>query len=157
MELLNVGSLLRTFKGGFNHEESDFQLNDFFAELISLGHSLISQCFSGLQQDKRKLRVRELLISTGKIINKPFILPDLMQDLSFGMSRTEAANIEKLATRFLRSGVRPEQIGIITPYEGQRAYIVQNMQYQGSLHAKLYQVRRILFSLTLSSIYFFNF
>lgn len=56
------------------------------------------------------------------------------------LSRTEAANVEKIATRFLRSNVKPEQIGIITPYEGQRAYIVQYMQYSGSLNKKLYQV-----------------
>nr|CAD7443654.1 unnamed protein product [Timema bartmani] len=55
------------------------------------------------------------------------------------LNRTEAANVEKLTTRFLRCGVKPEQIGVITPYEGQRAYLVQYMQYQGSLHAKLYQ------------------
>ncbi|KAK4019881.1 regulator of nonsense transcripts 1 [Daphnia magna] len=55
------------------------------------------------------------------------------------LNRTEASNVEKIATRFLRSGVKPEQIGIITPYEGQRAYLVQYMQHQGSLHAKLYQ------------------
>lgn len=55
------------------------------------------------------------------------------------LNRTEAANAEKLVTRFLRSGVRPEQIGIITPYEGQRAYQVQYMQYSGSLNKKLYQ------------------
>lgn len=55
------------------------------------------------------------------------------------LNRTEAANVEKIATRFLRSGVKPEQIGVITPYEGQRAYLVQYMQYQGSLHSKLYQ------------------
>ena len=35
--------------------------------------------------------------------------------------------------------MNPEQIGIITPYEGQRAYLVQYMQYQGQLHTKLYQ------------------
>ena len=52
--------------------------------------------------------------------------------------RTETANVEKIATRFLKSGVKPEQIGIITPYEGQRAYIVQYMQYSGSLNKKLY-------------------
>lgn len=57
------------------------------------------------------------------------------------LNRTEASNVEKIATRFLRSGVKPEQIGIITPYEGQRAYLVQYMQHQGSLHAKLYQVK----------------
>ncbi|XP_050293882.1 regulator of nonsense transcripts 1 [Anthonomus grandis grandis] len=55
------------------------------------------------------------------------------------LNRTEASNVEKIATRFLRAGIKPEQIGIITPYEGQRAYLVQYMQYQGSLHSKLYQ------------------
>ncbi|XP_022697814.1 regulator of nonsense transcripts 1-like isoform X2 [Varroa jacobsoni] len=55
------------------------------------------------------------------------------------LNRTEAALVEKMATRFLRSSVKPEQIGVITPYEGQRAFLVQHMQYSGSLHAKLYQ------------------
>ncbi|KAI1296879.1 Regulator of nonsense transcripts 1 [Halotydeus destructor] len=55
------------------------------------------------------------------------------------LNRTEAAFVEKVATRFLKSGVKPEQIGVITPYEGQRAYLVQYMQYHGSMHAKLYQ------------------
>lgn len=59
------------------------------------------------------------------------------------LHRTEAANVEKIATRFLRAGVKPEQIGVITPYEGQRAYIVQYMQFSGSLHANLYLVRSI--------------
>lgn len=49
--------------------------------------------------------------------------------------------MEKIATRFLRAGIKPEQIGIITPYEGQRAYIVSYMQFSGSLHATLYQVK----------------
>ncbi|XP_030386590.1 regulator of nonsense transcripts 1 homolog [Scaptodrosophila lebanonensis] len=55
------------------------------------------------------------------------------------LNRTEAANVEKITTRFLKAGIKPEQIGIITPYEGQRAYLVQYMQYQGSLHSRLYQ------------------
>lgn len=55
------------------------------------------------------------------------------------LNRTEASNVEKITTRFLKAGVKPEQIGIITPYEGQRAYLVQYMQYQGSLHSKIYQ------------------
>ncbi|XP_022243255.1 regulator of nonsense transcripts 1-like isoform X3 [Limulus polyphemus] len=55
------------------------------------------------------------------------------------LNRTEASLVEKLTTRFLKSGLKPEQIGVITPYEGQRAYLVQYMQYNGSLHAKLYQ------------------
>ncbi|PRD24814.1 UNVERIFIED_CONTAM: Regulator of nonsense transcripts 1 [Trichonephila clavipes] len=55
------------------------------------------------------------------------------------LNRTEASLVERLTTRFLKCSVKPEQIGIITPYEGQRAYLVQYMQYNGSLHAKLYQ------------------
>ena len=37
------------------------------------------------------------------------------------LNRTEAANVEKIVTRFLKSGIMPAQIGVITPYEGQRA------------------------------------
>lgn len=54
------------------------------------------------------------------------------------LNRVEAVNVEKIATRFLQAGFRPEQIGIITPYEGQRAYIVSYMQTQGTLHSKIY-------------------
>ena len=37
------------------------------------------------------------------------------------LNRVEAATVEKLVTRFLSAGVLPENLGIITPYEGQRA------------------------------------
>lgn len=57
--------------------------------------------------------------------------------------RTEAANVEKITTRLLKAGAKPDQIGIITPYEGQRSYLVQYMQFSGSLHTKLYQVRTV--------------
>ena len=42
-------------------------------------------------------------------------------------------------TKFLKAGVKPEQIGVVTPYEGQRSYLVQYLQYSGQLHAKIYQ------------------
>ncbi|XP_033367545.1 regulator of nonsense transcripts 1 [Parus major] len=56
------------------------------------------------------------------------------------LNRTEAANVEKITTKLLKAGAKPDQIGIITPYEGQRSYLVQYMQFSGSLHTKLYQV-----------------
>ncbi|KAG9133990.1 hypothetical protein Leryth_004699, partial [Lithospermum erythrorhizon] len=55
------------------------------------------------------------------------------------LNRTEAANVEKIVTTFLKSGVIPSQIGVITPYEGQRAYIVNYMSRNGSLRQQLYK------------------
>lgn len=55
------------------------------------------------------------------------------------LNRTEAACVEKIATRYLKCGVKPDQIGVITPYEGQRAYIVMYMKHSGTLQAKLYE------------------
>ncbi|KAK9716247.1 hypothetical protein RND81_06G221000 [Saponaria officinalis] len=55
------------------------------------------------------------------------------------LNRTEAAHVEKIVTTFLRSGVVPSQIGVITPYEGQRAYIVNYMARNGALRQQLYK------------------
>nr|CAG8560345.1 6008_t:CDS:10 [Entrophospora candida]CAG8610265.1 4103_t:CDS:10 [Entrophospora candida] len=55
------------------------------------------------------------------------------------LNRTEASNCEKVVTKFLKSGIFPAQIGIITPYEGQRSYIVSYMQSNGSLRKDLYK------------------
>ena len=55
--------------------------------------------------------------------------------------RVEAQNVEKVVTKFMKCGVKPDQIGVITPYEGQRAYVVQHMMFNGSMPQKLYQVR----------------
>lgn len=54
------------------------------------------------------------------------------------LNRTEAAAVEKLVTHFLKAGVSPEDIGVVTPYEGQRAYVVQHMTRAGMLRQKLY-------------------
>jgi regulator of nonsense transcripts 1 len=59
------------------------------------------------------------------------------------LNRTEAANVEKLVTLFLRSGVVPDQIGVITPYEGQRAYISTYMARNGTLRKSLYEALEI--------------
>ncbi|GAA6022794.1 hypothetical protein JCM11491_006408, partial [Sporobolomyces phaffii] len=55
------------------------------------------------------------------------------------LNRTEASNVEKIVTRFFKSGVLPSQIGVITPYEGQRSYIVSYMQFNGALKKELYK------------------
>lgn len=55
------------------------------------------------------------------------------------LNRTEAANVEKLVTRFFKAGVKPEDIGIITPYEGQRSYVVSSMQASGTFKKEQYK------------------
>lgn len=54
------------------------------------------------------------------------------------LNRTEAASVEKLVTLMLKNGVVPEQIGVITPYEGQRAFVVTHMERSGPLRTELY-------------------
>lgn len=49
------------------------------------------------------------------------------------LNRVEAMNVEKLITKLFKDGVKSEQIGVITPYEGQRAYIVQYMSMNSTL------------------------
>jgi regulator of nonsense transcripts 1 len=54
------------------------------------------------------------------------------------LNRTEAACVEKVVTTMLKGGVVPSQVGVITPYEGQRAYVVAHMARVGSARAELY-------------------
>lgn len=55
------------------------------------------------------------------------------------LNRTEAAAVEKLVTLLLRGGTPPDAIGVITPYEGQRAYVVAHMARAGALPQQLYK------------------
>jgi regulator of nonsense transcripts 1 len=54
------------------------------------------------------------------------------------LNRSEASLVEKLVTQLLKSGVLPINIGVITPYAGQRAYVIDHMQRTGSMRAQLY-------------------
>ena len=55
------------------------------------------------------------------------------------LNRTEAANVEKIVTTLLKGGITAEQIGVITPYEGQRSYIVQHMTRNAGLKRGQYE------------------
>ncbi|KAJ2901744.1 uncharacterized protein MKZ38_001416 [Zalerion maritima] len=55
------------------------------------------------------------------------------------LNRTEASNVEKVVTRFFKAGVKPTEIGVITPYEGQRSYIVSTMQNVGTFKKESYK------------------
>lgn len=55
------------------------------------------------------------------------------------LNRTEASNVEKIVTRFFKAGVQPQDIGVITPYEGQRSYVVSSMQNTGTFKKEHYK------------------
>ena len=50
----------------------------------------------------------------------------------------EAANVEKIVTQLLRGGLSTSQIGIITPYEGQRTHVLALLGKGGPLGAAAY-------------------
>jgi len=51
------------------------------------------------------------------------------------LNRTEASYVEKIVTHLLKLGVTPGQIGVITPYDGQKQYVSEFMRRSGSLSA----------------------
>jgi len=55
------------------------------------------------------------------------------------LNRTEAANCEKVVTKFFKSGIEARNLSIITPYEGQRSYIVNYMAQAGTLRKEVYK------------------
>jgi len=55
------------------------------------------------------------------------------------LNRTEASYVEKVTTHLLRMGVTPAQIGVITPYDGQRKYVSDYMRRAGALASSLYE------------------
>lgn len=59
------------------------------------------------------------------------------------LNRVEAMNVEKIITRLFRDGISPQQIGVVTPYEGQRAYIVQYMQMNSLIVEKRAQYAEV--------------
>jgi regulator of nonsense transcripts 1 len=54
------------------------------------------------------------------------------------LNRTEASYVEKVVTHLLRMGVASTQIGVITPYDGQKKYVHEYMRRAGALASSLY-------------------
>jgi len=54
------------------------------------------------------------------------------------LNRSEAQAVEKIVTLIMKSGVVGSRIGVITPYEGQRAFTVAYMAQNGSLKSSAY-------------------
>lgn len=57
------------------------------------------------------------------------------QGLSY-LNRVEAMNVEKIISWLFRDGVQPSQIGVITPYDGQKAYLTNFMKLNSLIAQK---------------------
>lgn len=55
------------------------------------------------------------------------------------LNRTEASYVEKIVTHLIKMGVDSSQIGVITPYDGQKKYVGEHMRRAGSLAASVYE------------------
>ncbi|CAH6719195.1 ATP-dependent helicase Nam7p [[Candida] jaroonii] len=142
-----------------NKEASDSGLSQsLFERLILLGHVPIrlevqyrmnpflsdfpsNMFYEGSLQDGVSTEQRTLPVSTF-----PWPVPNIPMMFwgNFGteeisasgvsfLNRVEAMNVEKIITRLFKGGIQPEQIGVITPYEGQRAFITSYMTLNGSI------------------------
>lgn len=58
--------------------------------------------------------------------------------------------VEQIITKLIKGGAKAEQIGVITPYEGQRAYVVSYIQQNSNIDVASYQV----FNLNFYKLYF---
>jgi len=56
------------------------------------------------------------------------------------LNREEAKQVLLTATLFIKAGVDPENIGVITAYEGQRAYIQSYLETNGQLSSEVYKL-----------------
>ena len=54
------------------------------------------------------------------------------------LNRGEATGVEAVVTHLLRAGCAPDALGVVTPYEGQRAFVTAQMAHAGPLRAELY-------------------
>eukprot|EP00919_Chromeraceae_sp_WS-2016_P027226 GHVR01064711.1.p1 GENE.GHVR01064711.1~~GHVR01064711.1.p1 ORF type:complete len:242 (-),score=1.04 GHVR01064711.1:1906-2631(-) len=52
------------------------------------------------------------------------------------LNRTEAVAVDKIVFYLERAGISAKEIGIITPYKGQRAYIINYLQKNGQITSK---------------------
>lgn len=111
---------------------SEFPSNTFYEGTLQNGVTINERLYKGID-------------FPWPVSNKPMFFYNCMgqEEISASgtsyLNRNEATICEKIVTHFLRSGVNPSQIGIITPYEGQRAYITNYLQRAGSLRTQLYK------------------
>jgi regulator of nonsense transcripts 1 len=105
----------------------------FFLQTLSMKGTLQN----GITEDDRKMNNKFPWPE-----NKPLFFLNLYgsEEISASgtsyLNRTEAVAVEKIVYHLEKAGIAANQMGIITPYKGQRAYIINYLQKNGQLLAK---------------------
>jgi regulator of nonsense transcripts 1 len=103
---------------------SDFPSNMFYDGMLQNGVSSLDRMLPQVTvpwPDRK--RPRFFYISTG--------IEEVGSSATSYLNRKEASSVEKMVTSMLKGGFRPDQIGVITPYQAQRAYLIENMVHNG--------------------------
>ena len=111
---------------------SEFPSNMFYEGALQNGVNEVERLYHGVDLGwPNPHRPMYFLVSTG--------CEEIGASGTSFLNRTEASSVEKLVTLYLKNGIMPDQIGVITPYEGQRAFIMSHMVRNGSLRSELYK------------------
>lgn len=110
---------------------SEFPSNMFYEGTLQNGVGEVERIFPGLESFWPQMRPMFFLISNGSEEMGP-------NGTSF-LNRTEAGQVEKICTTLFKSGITGDQIGVITPYESQRAYVINHMAKSGTMGAQYYK------------------
>lgn len=111
---------------------SEFPSNAFYDGSLQNGVSISERIRPGLDFEWPNPHVPMFLLSC-------FGSEELASSGTSFLNRVEANNVEKIITKLLKISVHPSQIGVITPYQGQRAYIMQTMVMNGSMSREIYE------------------
>ena len=72
-----------------------------------------------------------------------FIISNGPEEIAGGgtsyLNRLEATMVEKLVTLMMKAGSLPEEIGVITPYQGQKSHVSSHMILHGAMNRALYE------------------
>jgi regulator of nonsense transcripts 1 len=111
---------------------SDFPSNMFYDGMLQNGVSSLDRMLPQVTvpwPDRK--RPRFFYISTG--------IEEVGSSGTSYLNRKEASSVEKMVTSMLKGGLTPDQIGVITPYQAQRTYLVEHMSHHGSQKQELYE------------------
>ena len=97
---------------------SEFASNMFYEGTLQNGVSDLDRIYMGADLKWPNVsRPMYFLISTGN--------EEMASTGTSFLNRAEATSVEKIVTMYLKQGISPDQIGVITPYEGRKDSLIK--------------------------------